>query len=64
MTPADAGEDLTAAFDRVSAWVDAYYRDARRYPVLSRAQPGDLVRALPAAAPEEGETFDAIFADF
>ena len=53
-----------AAFDRVAAWIDDYYRDTRRYPVLSRAQPGDLVRALPAAAPDEGEPFERIFEDF
>ena len=32
--------------------------------MLSRAQPGDLVRALPASAPLEGEPFERIFADF
>jgi aromatic-L-amino-acid decarboxylase len=52
------------AFARVAAWIDDYYRDTRRYPVLSRAQPGDLVRALPAEAPLEGEPFDRIFDDF
>ncbi|HEX3548784.1 MAG TPA: pyridoxal-dependent decarboxylase [Candidatus Elarobacter sp.] len=58
----DAG--FREAFDRVAAWIDDYYRDTRRYPVLSRAQPGDLVRALPDAAPEQGEPFERIFADF
>ncbi len=51
-------------FARVGAWIETYLRETRAYPVLSRAQPGDLVRALPAAAPDEPETFDAIFADF
>ena len=32
--------------------------------MLSRSKPGDLVRALPDAAPESGENFDAIFDDF
>lgn len=32
--------------------------------MLSRSQPGDLVRALPTHAPEEGESFDTIFDDF
>ncbi len=61
-----AVEDLEfrAAFDRVAAWIDDYYRDGARYPVLSRAQPGDLVRALPNDAPLEGEPFDRIFDDF
>lgn len=56
--------DLVAAFERATRWIDAYYRDPSRYPVLSRAQPGDLRRALPAHAPESGESFDAIFDDF
>ncbi|HEY4441748.1 MAG TPA: pyridoxal-dependent decarboxylase [Candidatus Elarobacter sp.] len=56
--------DFRAAFERVSAWVEDYYRETRRYPVLSRAEPGDLVRALPAEPPLDGEPFDRIFADF
>lgn len=60
--PADAA--FRDAFARVAAWIEDYYRDTRRYPVLSRAEPGDLVRALPAEAPLEGEPFDRIFDDF
>ena len=52
------------ALDRVGAWIDDYYREGRRYPVLSRSRPGDLVRALPAQAPQHGESFEQIFADF
>ena len=59
-----ARDDLVAAFERATRWIDAYYRDPSRYPVLSRAQPGDLRRALPEHAPEAGEPFDAIFDDF
>ena len=56
--------DLLDSFDRAARWIDAYYRDPGAYPVLSRTQPGDLVRALPTHAPEEGESFDTIFNDF
>jgi aromatic-L-amino-acid decarboxylase len=35
-----------------------------RYPVLPRVAPGDVRRALPAAAPERGEPFEPIIADF
>ncbi|HEX3468891.1 MAG TPA: pyridoxal-dependent decarboxylase [Candidatus Elarobacter sp.] len=52
------------AFARVRDWIEDYYRDTRRYPVLSRAEPGDLVAALPAEAPLDGEPFERIFADF
>jgi aromatic-L-amino-acid decarboxylase len=51
-------------FARVAAWIEDYLRDTRRYPVLSRAEPGDLIAALPASPPDEGESFDAIFRDF
>jgi len=53
-----------AAFERVSAWIGDYFRDTRRFPVLSRAKPGELVDALPPEAPEDGEPFERIFADF
>jgi aromatic-L-amino-acid decarboxylase len=60
----DSDASFREAFDRVAAWIDDYYRDPGRYPVLSRARPGDLVRALPAEAPLDGEPFERIFADF
>lgn len=56
--------DLLTAFDRAARWIEAYYRDPGRYPVLSRSKPGDLIRALPASAPLEGESFETIFDDF
>ena len=60
----DNDDGFRSGFERVAAWVRDYYRNARRYPVLSRNQPGELIAALPPEAPEEAETFEAIFADF
>jgi len=45
-------------------WIADYLDHAERYPVLSRVEPGDITAALPASAPEDGESFDAIMADF
>jgi aromatic-L-amino-acid decarboxylase len=45
-------------------WIAEYLEHGERYPVLSRVSPGDVRRALPASAPDEGEPFDRIFADF
>jgi aromatic-L-amino-acid decarboxylase len=45
-------------------WIAEYLAHPERYPVLPRVQPGDLRNALPASAPEEGEPFERIFADF
>jgi aromatic-L-amino-acid decarboxylase len=57
-------DDFRTRFDRVGAWISDYYRETRTYPVLSRNAPGDVTRALPAQAPQDPESFDAIFADF
>ena len=57
-------DEFRARFDRVGAWIESYYRETRRYPVLSRNEPGDLARALPAQAPQSGEPFERIFDDF
>jgi aromatic-L-amino-acid/L-tryptophan decarboxylase len=45
-------------------WIAEYLEHSDRYPVLSRAAPGDVRRALPAEAPRQPESFPAIFADF
>ena len=69
-TPDEApplGDMDPAEFRRVGHqlidWIGRYLEDAERYPVLSRARPGDLCDALPSAAPERGESMDAILAD-
>jgi aromatic-L-amino-acid decarboxylase len=45
-------------------WIAEYLEHADRYPVLSRVKPGDIAAALPSHAPEDGEPFEAIMADF
>ncbi len=45
-------------------WIANYLENTRDYPVLPRVQPGDLAAALPASAPEQGESMEAILADF
>src|SRR5436305_10912383 len=41
-----------------------YFEHVEDYPVLSRNRPGAIVAALPSHAPEDGEPFEAIMADF
>ncbi len=60
MDPADFRRHGHALVD----WIAEYLAGSERYPVLPRVSPGDVRRALPAEAPEHGEPFDAIFADF
>jgi len=61
------GDMDPAAFRRAGHqlvdWIGAYLEDTERYPVLSRARPGEIRDALPASAPETGEPMDAILAD-
>jgi aromatic-L-amino-acid decarboxylase len=49
---------------QVVDWMADYLENIRDYPVLPEMQPGDLVDRLPAAAPERGESMDAILEDF
>ena len=49
---------------RLADWIADYLADPGRYPVLAQTAPGDIRTQLPADAPRQGESFDAIFADF
>src|SRR5689334_20275552 len=60
MTP----EEFLRNADRAMRWIADYLANPERYPVLSRVQPGDITRQLPAAPPEQPEPMDAIWADF
>lgn len=45
-------------------WIANYHRSIDKQPVRSQATPGDTSKLLPASAPEEGEDFAQILADF
>lgn len=45
-------------------WIADYLADPRKYPVSSAMRPGDLVDALPASAPDEGEPAGRLLEDF
>lgn len=45
-------------------WMADYQATIRERPVRPATQPGEIVAALPGAAPEEGEDFQAILEDF
>ena len=55
---------LRAGLDRVADWIREYFAHPEAYRVLPLTRPGDVVRALPERAPEEGAPFEEIFADF
>ena len=57
-------KDFRQQAHRVADWIADYLDNPERFPVLSRVRPGEIRDALPTRAPEQGEEFDAIFADF
>jgi aromatic-L-amino-acid decarboxylase len=44
-------------------WIADYYERIESYPVLSRAEPGQIRASLPVDPPEQGEAFATILAD-
>ena len=59
MTP----EEFRRLGHRVVDWIADYRARIAEYPVLSDAEPGSIRARLPAAPPERGEPFEAVFAD-
>ena len=51
-------------FVRVGRWIDEYLAHPERHPVMPRIAPGTVAGALPDQAPESGEPFERIMADF
>jgi aromatic-L-amino-acid decarboxylase len=44
-------------------WLADYQQQVEQYPVMSRVKPGEIRSQLPAAAPAQGESFEAIVRD-
>ncbi len=59
MTPQEFREYGRAVVD----WVADYYERIERLPVLSRVKPGEVRKALPAEAPQQGEAFEILLRD-
>ncbi|RMG03762.1 MAG: aminotransferase class V-fold PLP-dependent enzyme [Acidobacteria bacterium] len=45
-------------------WIADYFEQIENFPVLSQNKPNELKNSLPATAPDHGENFEEIFADF
>jgi aromatic-L-amino-acid/L-tryptophan decarboxylase len=45
-------------------WMADYFDNVGQLPITPNLAPGDIIRALPAAAPEQGEPFERLFAEF
>lgn len=57
-------EEFRRQAHRLADWIADYLAGSSKYPVLARVTPGTIASALPADAPEDGESFDNILADF
>ena len=56
--------DFREQAHRLADWIADYLEHSETYPVLPAVTPGAIRAALPDAAPEHGEPFEAIWADF
>jgi aromatic-L-amino-acid decarboxylase len=45
-------------------WMADYFRDVAQLPVTPSVKPGDILRQVPSAPPEQGEPFEQVFRDF
>jgi len=63
-TPEEVERQFASAAAEVVRWIDEYFREAERYPVLAQVRPGQVLERLPAAPPEEPEPFQAVWEDF
>ncbi len=59
-----SGNSFHEDFERVERWIEAYFEKPQRYGVFPRVAPGEIEAALPNEAPDRGESFERIFADF
>lgn len=56
--------ELRSQGEKLLAWIAEYLEHPERYPVVSRATPGDIKRSLPASPPATAEPLERILADF
>lgn len=56
--------EFTKWSHRATAWGQEYLDSIRERPVRAQVKPGDVAAQLPAAAPENPEDMENIFADF
>ena len=63
--PGDLSRDELISQGRaILEWIADYLEHPERYPVLSRARPGEIMRALPARPPRSPEPLADIVRDF
>ncbi|MGB6520087.1 MAG: pyridoxal-dependent decarboxylase [Candidatus Cybelea sp.] len=64
MGTTERSSTLRDDLERVGTWIARYFEQPQAYRVMPNVRPGDVAAALPEHAPEAGEPFEEIFADF
>src|ERR1700680_1164451 len=57
-------EDFRGAGHETVEWIASYFNAVAELPAQAQVKPGERLDALPAAAPEQGESYAAILNDF
>ena len=57
-------DELVQRGRAVLEWIADYLEHSERYPVLSRAKPGEIRASLPSSPPRNAESLDSILEDF
>ena len=57
-------EEFRGHGHKIVDWISRYLETIRERRVLPQVRPGEIIDALPPQAPEQGEPFERIFADF
>lgn len=57
-------EDFRRVGHQFVDWIADYFENVEKYPVVSRLEPGDVKKMIPAVPPVRGEAMEAIFHDF
>ncbi len=57
-------EDFRRAGHQFVDWIADYFENIEKFPVVSRVEPGDIKKLIPAVPPARGEAMEGIFQDF
>ncbi len=57
-------DDFRSAGHQFVDWIADYFENIEKYPVVSRLEPGDVKKLIPAVPPARGEGMEGIFRDF
>ncbi len=57
-------DEFRRAGHQLVDWIAEYFENIEKYPVVSRLEPGDVKKMIPAVPPSRGEAMETVFRDF